>query len=409
VKARFCKLVFVVPFLACSLEFVSAASPTANNAVEAKSHYKKAEAAIANEDWKTAKSELIQASQLAPTNALVLYDLAIAYSHTGQTKSAILELEKALRLGLPATQQEAAKRLKTQLAANPTAVQSQRASQQDVMKPYAKLDVKYDRFTNKSTGSLTLGFPQQNLAINFFTACDGEDFSANWHNPVFQMQKGDGAWGMQASEAIFLADRATIHLPAQVIKPHGSAVPVYLLRDLSNASVLEGRFDGQEVTFSTEQIQSLREFTEKTRLQAVGPLWNLPATIDAVINYEDTLAVSPQIRHREFSAFGGSLNLFSIASTGRYQLRIMKTTTPLGELGLYPDINSLACFNGVKCIVTNIQVTESGKADQSLSPYSYDVLLNPFIAISLQAPVDQCSHVTDALIYGWYLSQFRSM
>ena len=58
----------------------------------------------------------MQAENLAPQNALVHYDLALAYSHTGQVKSAQTEVTKALQLGLPPEQKKAAENLKQQLA-----------------------------------------------------------------------------------------------------------------------------------------------------------------------------------------------------------------------------------------------------------------------------------------------------
>jgi hypothetical protein len=54
---------------------------------------------------------LLQAENLTPQNALVHYDLALAYSHTGSPKSAQTELTKALQLGLPAEQNKAAEEL----------------------------------------------------------------------------------------------------------------------------------------------------------------------------------------------------------------------------------------------------------------------------------------------------------
>ena len=84
--------------------------------MEAKRHYQNAVTAIAKSDWQTAKNELLDAEKLAPENALVHYDLAVAYSHTGSPKSAQAELTKGLQLGLPAEQKHAAKQLKQQLA-----------------------------------------------------------------------------------------------------------------------------------------------------------------------------------------------------------------------------------------------------------------------------------------------------
>ena len=97
---------------------VGAASPqSTGSTAQAKQHYQNAVAAIDKNDWQTAKSELLQAEKLAPSNALVHYDLALAYSHTGSPESAQAELNKALQLGLPAEQRQAAEKLKEQLSA----------------------------------------------------------------------------------------------------------------------------------------------------------------------------------------------------------------------------------------------------------------------------------------------------
>jgi tetratricopeptide (TPR) repeat protein len=98
----------------------AAQAQTADTTARAKAHYQNAIAAIAKSDWQTAKSELLQAEKLAPQNALVHYDLALAYSHTGQLKSAQAELNKATQLGLPAEQKQAAVALKQKLARAPS-------------------------------------------------------------------------------------------------------------------------------------------------------------------------------------------------------------------------------------------------------------------------------------------------
>jgi Flp pilus assembly protein TadD len=83
----------------------------------AKQHYQNAVAAIAKNDWRSATGELVQAENLAPQNALVHYDVALVYSHTGQVKSALAELDKAVELGLPKAQEQSAKDLKKRLKA----------------------------------------------------------------------------------------------------------------------------------------------------------------------------------------------------------------------------------------------------------------------------------------------------
>ncbi len=95
---------------------ISAAPQTTDPTAEAKAHYQNAVAAIARNDWQTAETELTQVEKLAPQNALVHYDLAQAYSHTGESALAKAELNKALQLGLPAEQRRAAEELKDRLA-----------------------------------------------------------------------------------------------------------------------------------------------------------------------------------------------------------------------------------------------------------------------------------------------------
>jgi TPR repeat protein len=85
---------------------------------EAKQHYQNAVTAIGTGDWQKAKNELLKTEQLAPRNALVHYDLALAFSHLGEVKSAQDELNRAVTLGLPAGQQQAAADLRQQLEAS---------------------------------------------------------------------------------------------------------------------------------------------------------------------------------------------------------------------------------------------------------------------------------------------------
>lgn len=113
---------------------MAAQSQSSAATLEAKKHYQNAVAAIAKNDWQKAKSELLQAEKLAPKNALVHYDLALAYSHTGSPKSARAEIDKALQLGLPAEQKQAAEQLKSDLG-NPAAALSVQNSEQHVEGP----------------------------------------------------------------------------------------------------------------------------------------------------------------------------------------------------------------------------------------------------------------------------------
>jgi tetratricopeptide (TPR) repeat protein len=105
-------------WVVASLVLVAPVAPkpqSVDTTSQAKAHYQSAVTAIAKSDWQIAKSELLQAEKLAPQNALVHYDLALAYLHTGQIKSAQSELDRAVQLGLPAEQRQAADRLKREL------------------------------------------------------------------------------------------------------------------------------------------------------------------------------------------------------------------------------------------------------------------------------------------------------
>jgi hypothetical protein len=87
-------------------------SQTGDSTASAKAHYQNAVTAIGKSDWRTAKSELLAAEKLAPQNALIHYDLALAYSHLGEKGLARTEVAKALQLGLPVEQKKAAQDLK---------------------------------------------------------------------------------------------------------------------------------------------------------------------------------------------------------------------------------------------------------------------------------------------------------
>jgi len=194
----------------------AAAAQTTDAASGARAHYQKAVAAIATDDWSTAKNELTQAKRLAPRNALVSYDLALAYQHTGQTKSALAELNRALQLGLPPEQEKAAESLKQQLGSKTLEGADSISGRSG--KPYATVAVNYDQFTDKSQATLDFSFPQEALTLRFVTRCEGNDFGKKYHNLFFLLKKGAGEWQLPESEAIFLADGTPIALPSQVLK-----------------------------------------------------------------------------------------------------------------------------------------------------------------------------------------------
>jgi hypothetical protein len=138
--------VFILSSAAPAAIDALAATPQADSTAEAKQHYQNAVAAIAKSDWVAAKAELLQAEKLAPQNALVHYDLALAYSHTGSPKSALTELNKALQLGLPAAQKQDAEQLRLKLA-------SQGAASNSHKQPKTNADSKTESSLNYFVGS----------------------------------------------------------------------------------------------------------------------------------------------------------------------------------------------------------------------------------------------------------------
>jgi hypothetical protein len=108
-------------FILISSGVLAAAPQSSDTTAQARQHYQNGVAAIAKNDWQRAKNEFLQVTNLAPENAVAHYNLALAYSHTGSLKSAQAELSKALQLGLPAEQKQAASELKQKLAAQSAA------------------------------------------------------------------------------------------------------------------------------------------------------------------------------------------------------------------------------------------------------------------------------------------------
>ncbi len=83
---------------------------------EAQKHYRVALEAIKNNDFSTAADELKAASELAPKNALIWYNLAVVESKEGDSKAALDNLQKAEALGLPKTVQDEADQLEAKLS-----------------------------------------------------------------------------------------------------------------------------------------------------------------------------------------------------------------------------------------------------------------------------------------------------
>jgi hypothetical protein len=71
---------------------------------EAQFHYKVALTALKNNDLEIAASELEKAAKLAPNNALVQYNLAVVKSKNNKPAEALVNLKKALEIGLPSVE-----------------------------------------------------------------------------------------------------------------------------------------------------------------------------------------------------------------------------------------------------------------------------------------------------------------
>jgi tetratricopeptide (TPR) repeat protein len=82
---------------------------------EAQFHYKVALTALKNDDLEVAIRELETAANLAPSNALVQYNLAVVKSKNARPAEALINLKRAIDLGLPSDQAKAADDLLVQL------------------------------------------------------------------------------------------------------------------------------------------------------------------------------------------------------------------------------------------------------------------------------------------------------
>lgn len=91
------------------------AAPLTPEAKQAQLHYRIALEALKNNDLNTATAELKSASELAPNNALIWYNLAVVESNNGDANSALEHLHKALNFGLPAKQKEEADGMEAKL------------------------------------------------------------------------------------------------------------------------------------------------------------------------------------------------------------------------------------------------------------------------------------------------------
>jgi tetratricopeptide (TPR) repeat protein len=87
----------------------------ATDDAEAKKHYRVGLVALENNDLTVAADEFRQASQLAPTNALVHYYLAVVLSKQDKPSDGLQSLRKAIQLGLPEKESAAGEELEAKL------------------------------------------------------------------------------------------------------------------------------------------------------------------------------------------------------------------------------------------------------------------------------------------------------
>jgi hypothetical protein len=193
--------VMVFLFLLSSVLFLgpvtSAGQPQSDTTAEAKQHYQNAVAAIGKGDWQSAKSELLRAEKLAPQNALVHYDLALAYSHTGQAKSAQTEVNKALQLGLPAEQTKAAEGLRQRLASQEATPSGSATKQKSSASAAEILDWLKDKVNSEATledsrtmGSTTTTFSNASTiaevaGCSFTLVFQVSELNSNSADPIF--------------------------------------------------------------------------------------------------------------------------------------------------------------------------------------------------------------------------------
>ena len=78
---------------------------------QAQLHFRVAQAAIKNNDMKAAEEELILACKAAPKMALLYYNLAVVQEKQNERLAAKTSLDRALQLGVPTANSDAAQEL----------------------------------------------------------------------------------------------------------------------------------------------------------------------------------------------------------------------------------------------------------------------------------------------------------
>jgi hypothetical protein len=272
----------------------SAALPQSpDNAAQAKQHYQSAVAAINKNDWQTAKSELLQAERLAPNNALVHYDLALAYSHTGQNKSALSELNKALQLGLPAEQKQAAEQLKLKLQASASTPPNNKPTSVQTF-PDVTWTKQYDKFEGHNSVSLILrniSAKDQKYFMELYTGWDAkEQQDTPVNSDVFHVynfvsfgSSQDGSGSSFAKNGILLLDgNRRLYLTGsstcQINNCSQRKLPdffgAWAILELATSSTVEGMADGVEFVLKPQHLAAIKEFCDSRQLIVSRDLLN---------------------------------------------------------------------------------------------------------------------------------------
>ena len=132
---------------------------------EAQKHYRVALEAIKNNDFSTAADELKSASELAPKNALIWYNLAVVESKNGESAPALEDLQKAEHIGLPKSMQNNADQLDAKLSYE----DDRRTKLQAVSSALRKLEAEVNEGAHTRHDPVQMGQQQHN-----YETCDYE-------------------------------------------------------------------------------------------------------------------------------------------------------------------------------------------------------------------------------------------
>jgi hypothetical protein len=242
--------------------------PLDSSTAEAKHHYQSAVAAIAKSDWNTASMELQKAAKLAPRNALVHYDLALAYAHTEQVPQAKEEVQTAIDLGLPADQVQAAQDLKKRLNALPASKKPESSSRADNKASPAHKGPERSAVIQEPDvahrAAIELSFQHGKWRVAF------QQFGDSTLVAGFGVPGGCNQWFTQAA-SFNIDNQRRVTFPYKAtcpFQPLNSVVPVWVITDLAQGSVVTLSLDGASFVLTNEQLQQIKEFAAKFVPQA---------------------------------------------------------------------------------------------------------------------------------------------